>query len=69
MKNSLKRAASLIALGAIAASACSLNAFAEGDKYKADAGGYFAGAGSAFGCKGKLERPSGRSPCFRPHDR
>ena len=30
MKNSVKRALSLIALGAVAASACSLNAFAEG---------------------------------------
>ncbi len=42
MKNSLKRAASLIALGVVATSACSLNAFAEGDsKFSAD-GGYSA---------------------------
>ena len=38
MKNSLKRAASLIALGAVAASACSLNAFAEGSKFSPDGG-------------------------------
>ncbi len=38
MKNSLKRAASLIALGAVAASACSLNAFADGSKFSADGG-------------------------------
>ena len=38
MKNSFKRAASLIALGAVAASACSLNAFAEGSKFSPDGG-------------------------------
>lgn len=37
MKNSLKRAASLIALGAVAASACSLNALAAG-KFSPDGG-------------------------------
>ena len=37
MKNSLKRAASLIALGAVAASACSLNAFAD-SKFSPDGG-------------------------------
>ena len=38
MKNSLKRAASLIAMGVVAASACSFNAFAEGDQATADNG-------------------------------
>ena len=37
MKNSLKRAASLIALGAVAASACSINAFAD-SKFSPDGG-------------------------------
>ena len=50
MKNSLKRAASIIALGVVATSACSLNAFAEGSKFSAD-GGYSADQISASAVK------------------